>query len=214
MIYNKKTTPANISHLENDEILVFGTNPSGSHIPKIAAKYGAVIGNGEGLQGQTYAIPVHKHRRHMMVSAVRRFITFSKENPNLNFYVIPVGCGAAGMDPSFVALMFREAVALSNVFLPDAFVCELNKYYETGVKISDDCTTIVSFPRHSDMKYIVPRGIERIGECAFMACSCDLVLPDTLKRIEKWAFSDMGHYEYYLRIPSSVNFISGNLSLK
>ena len=207
MIYNKKTTPSNIIHLENDEILVFGTNPSGSHIPKIAAKYGAVTGNEEGLQGQTYAIPVHKHRRYMMVSSVRRFIAFSKENPHLKFYVIPVGCGAAGMDSSFVALMFREAVALSNVFLPDAFVCELNKYYEIGVKISDDCTTIVSFPRHSDMKYNVPRGIENIGESAFMACSCDLVLPDTLKRIEKWAFADMGHYEYYLRIPSSVNFI-------
>lgn len=56
-------------------------------------------------------------------------------------------------------------------------------------------------------KYVVPIGIERLGVDSFAGCFCDLVLPDTLKRIEKRAFSDMGSFDYCLRIPSSVSYI-------
>lgn len=210
-MYNRDYTPENITHLNENEIVVFGTNPEGNHNSKAALYavnyFGARIGQSEGLSGQTYAIPVHKHRRHKMVSAVKRFIQYARDNKNKTFIVLPIGCGAAGMDPAFVSLMFRDAIELQNILLPKLFVDELNKYYEIGVEISDDCSTIIRFPMNYRKKYVVPKGIECLGESSFMACFCDLVLPETLKRIEKWAFCDMGAFDYCLRIPSSVSYI-------
>lgn len=211
-MYNREYTPEGIKELKLNEIIVFGTNPEGNHNSKAALyavnNFGARMGLSEGLSGQSYALPVHKHRRHKMVGAVKRFIQYASDNQNKIFIVLPIGCGAAGMDPAFVSLMFRDALELQNVLLPKLFVNELNKYYEIGVEISDDCTTIIRFPIHYCEKYIVPHGIECLGESSFMGCSCDLVLPDTLKRIERWAFCDMGGFDYCLRIPSSVSYIN------
>lgn len=210
-MYNREFTPEKVSYLNDNEIIVFGTNPEGNHSSRAALyavnNFGAKMGVSEGISGQSYAIPVHKHRRHKMVNAVKRFIQYARENQNMKFLVLPIGCGAAGMDPAFVSLMFRNAVELQNVLLPKLFVDELNKYYEIGVDISQDCTTIIRFPMQYREKYIVPRGIECLGEGSFMGCSCDLVLPDTLKRIEGCSFSDMGGFDYCLRIPSSVSHI-------
>lgn len=210
-MYNREYTPEGITELKLNEIIVFGTNPEGNHNSKAALyavnNFGARMGLSEGLSGQSYALPVHKHRRYKMVGAVKRFIQYASDNQNKTFIVLPIGCGAAGMDPAFVSLMFRDAVDLQNVLLPKLFVNEINKYYEIGVEISDDCTTIIRFPMHYCEKYIVPHGVECLGESSFMGCSCDLVLPDTLKRIERWAFCDMGGFDYCLRIPSSVSYI-------
>lgn len=210
-MYNRRFTPEIVTSLNKNEIIVFGTNPEGNHSSRAALyavnNFGAKMGVSEGISGQSYAIPVHKHRRHKMVSAVERFIQYALNNKNKIFIVLPVGCGAAGMDPAFVSLMFRDAVELQNILLPKLFVDELNKYYEIGVDISKDCTTIIRFPMQYREKYIVPRGIECLGEGSFMGCSCDLVLPDTLKRIEGCSFSDMGGFDYCLRIPSSVSHI-------
>lgn len=210
-MYNREYTPEIITELKENEVLVFGTDPEGKHkstAAQLAVKrFGAVIGKGEGPMGQSYAIPVHKHRRRMMVEAVFTFINYAKENPDKFFYVLAIGCGAAGMDPAFVALMLRKAVAVENIFLPKLFVEELARYHEIGVEISDDCMTVIRYPMGRQGKYILPYGVECLGEESFMGCSCDLELPQTLKRIEKWAFSDMGPFDYYVRIPSSVTFI-------
>lgn len=54
-------TPENISELGKDEIFVFGSNANGNHAggaARIAVeKFGAIMGQAEGLQGQSYAIP-------------------------------------------------------------------------------------------------------------------------------------------------------------
>lgn len=210
-MYNRRFTPEKVATLNENEIIVFGTNPEGSHNSKAALyavnNFGAKMGVSEGTSGQSYALPVHKHRRYKMVCAVKRFIQYACDNPETTFLVLPIGCGAAGMDPAFVALMFRNAIELQNVILPKLFVEELNKYNEIGVEISDDCSTIVRFPMNWSGKYVVPKGIECLGEGSFMGCCCDLELPETLKRIEKWTFSDMGAFDYCLRIPSSVSYI-------
>ena len=210
-MYNRKFTPEKITYLDDSEIFVFGSNPEGKYTSSAALyavnKFGAQMGIGEGRSGQSYAIPVHKHRRYKMVSAVKRFIQYARDNQDKTFIVLPIGCGAAGMDSAFVSLMFRDAVELQNIVLPKLFVDELNRYEEIGLEISDDCLTIVRFPKHWRGKYIVPRGIENLGNSSFMGCCCDLELPDTLKQIGKFAFSDMGSFDYCIRIPSSVSSI-------
>ena len=58
---NLKYTPENITSLGEDEIFVFGSNLEGRHLGGAARTalrhFGAVMGQGVGLQGQSYAIP-------------------------------------------------------------------------------------------------------------------------------------------------------------
>jgi hypothetical protein len=57
----KRTTPEYITELEPNEIFVFGSNLKGMHGGGVAyiayRKFGAIMGQGVGLQGQSYAIP-------------------------------------------------------------------------------------------------------------------------------------------------------------
>ena len=210
-IRDQRCTPDTIDSLCSDEVFVYGTNPNGEHTSRAARtavqKFGAIEGEGEGLFGQSYAIPVHKHRRAVMVDAVGKFIDFALNNPNKKFLVLAIGCGAAGMDAAFVALMFRKAIEVENIYLPKLFIDELIKYYQIGVEISDDCTTLIRFPMDYSDAYTIPYGIECLGEGAFMGCFCELTLPTSLKRIEAYAFSDMGAWESYLQFPSSITHI-------
>lgn len=212
---SNRCTPEIITSLKPNEVFVFGSNQEGNHkspAAKLAVKqFGAMIGCGEGLFGQSYAIPVHKHRRSKMVKAVAKFIDFAKDNPKKNFLVLTIGCGSAGMDATFVALMFRKAIEVENVFLPKLFIDELIRYYEIGIEISEDCMTLIRYPMDCNGEYSVPYGIETIGRGAFEGCAgLDVKLPESLKRIEEYAFSDMGFFDYYLRIPSSVSYIDEN----
>ena len=57
----KRTTSERITSLEPNEIFVFGSNLKGMHGGGAAyiayRKFGAIMGQGVGLQGQSYAIP-------------------------------------------------------------------------------------------------------------------------------------------------------------
>ena len=207
----QRCTSDTIDSLYPNEVFVFGTNPNGEHTSRAARtavqKFGAVEGEGNGLFGQSYAIPVHKHRRALMADAVGKFIDVAKNNPSKKFLVLAIGCGAAGMDAAFVALMFRKAIEIENISLPKLFIDELIKYYQIGVEISEDCTTLIRFPMDYRDPYTIPYGIECIGEGAFMGCFCKLTLPASVKRIEAYAFSDMGGWDSYLLFPSSITHI-------
>lgn len=91
-MYNREYTPEIITHLNENEIVVFGTNPEGNHNSKAALyavnNFGAQMGVSEGMSGQSYAIPVHKHRCHRMVSAVNRFIQYARDNQKMKFMVL------------------------------------------------------------------------------------------------------------------------------
>ena len=84
------------------------------------SKFGAEWGNGEGLQGQSYALPTMEGIENT-TTAARHFTACAKEHPELKFFVTPVGCGIAGYTPEDIAPMFREAAKLENVFLPVSF---------------------------------------------------------------------------------------------
>lgn len=153
MILHYRLTPGIINELNADEVFVFGTDPDGNHKSSAARlavkKFGAQIGKGEGLFGQTYAIPIHKHRTWKMAEAVSRFIEIAKNNPDKKFLVLAVGCGAAGMDVTEVALMFEKAVAVENIFLPAVFISPLIDYYENGCSRKYNLCEMVSDCLHS-----------------------------------------------------------------
>ena len=115
-------TPDNISELKEDEVFVFGSNLEGMHGGGAAFaawnKFGAVMGCGVGLRGQSYAIPTMQGGVETIEPYVSSFIAFAKEHSELFFYVTRIGCGIAGFRDKEIAPLFSEAVGLENVCLP------------------------------------------------------------------------------------------------
>lgn len=124
----KRVTPAHITHLEPNEVFVFGSNAEGHHGGGAAAfamhHFGAVWGQGEGLQGQSYALPTMGGLT-ALSEAVGRFAQYAEAHPQLRFLVTAVGCGVAGYPVSDIAPLFRNCINLENVTLPAEFWKEL-----------------------------------------------------------------------------------------
>lgn len=121
----KRTTPSYIEELQPNEIFVFGSNLSGQHGGGAALlayrKWGAVWGQGVGLQGQTYGIPTMQGGVETIAPYVDEFIRFAQEHPKLIFLVTEIGCGIAGFRPKEIAPLFKEAVKVENIHLPQRF---------------------------------------------------------------------------------------------
>lgn len=114
-----------ISHLQPDEVLVFGSNITGSHSGGLAAyavnHFGAVVGVAEGPQGQCYAIPTTGVTYEQIGESVERFISYAENHPQQKFIVTRIGCGNAGYRPSKIAPLFAGALSVENIFLPEDF---------------------------------------------------------------------------------------------
>lgn len=122
-------TPTNIKHLNDDEVFVFGSNLEGRHLggaARIAAlKFGAIMGKGVGIQGQSYAIPTMQGGVETIRPYVNDFIEFARMHPQLFFFVTRIGCGIAGFDDKEIAPLFANARNEPNICLPETFVSEL-----------------------------------------------------------------------------------------
>lgn len=85
-----------------DTIFVFGSNPEGIHGAGAAAvavrHFGAIYGVGEGLQGQSYALPTKDLRvrennglrsisPQNITASVRRMYEVARKNPDKNFKI-------------------------------------------------------------------------------------------------------------------------------
>lgn len=121
-----KYTPDNITSLGRREIFVFGSNLAGHHAGGAARvalnRFGAVWGQGEGLQGNSYAIPTMQGGIESITPYIERFIEFAEYEKALTFYVTKIGCGIAGFEIDDIAPLFRNAYNLPNVILPIEFV--------------------------------------------------------------------------------------------
>lgn len=128
---DKRISPRWINSLEKNEIFVFGSNLQGMHgggAARVALEqFGAVWGEGTGLQGQSYAIPTMHGDIDVIAPYVNDFIAFAKEHPELKFLVTEIGCGIAGFSVSEMAPLFKEALDITNIYLPERFVEELEK---------------------------------------------------------------------------------------
>ena len=122
---NLKFTPDNITELEPDDVFVFGSNLAGMHLSGAARvareRFGAVMGQGEGYQGQSYAIPTMQGGVETIKPYVDRFIDFARECDQNTFYVTRIGCGIAGFTDEQIAPLFADAVGLYNVRLPKSY---------------------------------------------------------------------------------------------
>lgn len=118
----KRTTPEFITELQPNEIFVFGSNLKGMHGGGAAyiayRKFGAIMGQGVGLQGQSYGIPTMQGGVETIRPYVDEFIQFAKEHPTLTFLVTRIGCGIAGFTDDEISPLFEKAHDVENIVLP------------------------------------------------------------------------------------------------
>ena len=121
----KRTTPEFITQLAPGEIFVFGSNLRGMHGGGAAyvayRKFGAIMGQGVGLQGSSYAIPTMQGGVENIRPYVDEFIDFAREHPELTFLVTRIGRGIAGFQDEEIAPLFKAAHLLDNVVLPEGW---------------------------------------------------------------------------------------------
>lgn len=113
-----------MNHLNNHvydqstEIFVFGSNESGVHGAGAALTahihYGAIFGAGNGIQGQSYAIPTKDFNiMTLPIESIKKyvdeFIEYAKSHGNLKFFVTAIGTGLAGYAHSDIAPLFVDA---------------------------------------------------------------------------------------------------------
>lgn len=117
-----------ITKLEPNEVFVFGSNLGGIHgagAALTARKWGAILGKGTGIQGQTYAIPTKDKTisRSLTIEEIRpyvdEFYNYAEIHQEKIFLVTEIGCGLAGYHPSDISPLFKRK--LNNVILPERF---------------------------------------------------------------------------------------------
>jgi len=125
-MYNRDYTPERITELKPNEIFVFGSNLAGAHGGGAARlaynRFGAIMGQGVGLQGQSYAIPTMQGGVETIKPYVDEFIRFAATRQDLTFLVTQIGCGIAGFTAMEIAPLFKDALDVENIILPKEFV--------------------------------------------------------------------------------------------
>lgn len=100
------------------KIFVFGSNRAGRHGKGDALiarqRFGAIYGQGEGLQGSSYGIPTKdEYIRSLplprIAEGVQRFLLFARAHPEMTFEIAAIGCRLAGYKPEQIAPMFVGA---------------------------------------------------------------------------------------------------------
>ena len=109
-----------------NEVFVFGSNLMGHHGGGAAwyamRHFGAIWGQGVGLQGQSYGIPTMQGGVETIAPYVDEFIAFAATRLDLTFLVTRIGCGIAGFRDEEIAPLFKEALEAENIVLPESFV--------------------------------------------------------------------------------------------
>lgn len=127
----KRVSPQWITTLADDEIFVFGSNLEGLHGGGAALlayeRFGAVWGQGTGLQGKSYGIPTMHGGIDTIAPYVDEFIAFAREHKELKFLVTEIGCGIAGFTVGEMAPLFKDAMDEENIYLPQRFIDILEK---------------------------------------------------------------------------------------
>lgn len=113
-------------------IFVFGSNMAGRHgkgsALEAVQKHGAIYGRGNGLQGNSYAIPTKdRYLRPLPRTTIKLYVQEFYEfalfhHDNMEFDVVAIGCSNAGYSPNQMAPLFLQVKTLPNVHLPPEFL--------------------------------------------------------------------------------------------
>ena len=126
----KKFTPENIQELKENQVFVFGSNMNGNHAGGAARlaveKFGAIMGQAEGLQGQSYAIPtldkdMEKVTEEELITYLGNLRNFANKHPEKEFLLTAIGTGIAGFDTNYMAYMVLRTNLPGNVTIPEEF---------------------------------------------------------------------------------------------
>ncbi len=120
-----RITDSLVVSLKPNEVFVFGSNLGGFHGGGAARaaynKFGAIWGQGVGMQGQSYAIPTMQGGVETIAPYVDEFIEYARNHHDKRFLVTEIGCGIAGFTPEEIAPLFAKAVDVENITLPQRF---------------------------------------------------------------------------------------------
>lgn len=124
-----RITSEYINRLSASEVFVFGSNLACRHgkgAALTAKKFGASNNRCHGLDGQVYGIPTKDENLAVLPLSriqkyVNNFISDATNFPEMIFLVTPLGTGLAGYLPEQIAPMFREAIDVQNIHLPESF---------------------------------------------------------------------------------------------
>ena len=127
----RRVSPQWITTLADDEVFVFGSNLEGLHGGGAALlayeRFGAIWGQGTGLQGKSYGIPTMHGGIDTIAPYVDEFIAFAREHRELKLLVTEIGCGIAGFTVEEMAPLFKDAMDEENIYLPQRFIDILEK---------------------------------------------------------------------------------------
>ena len=209
-MYNREYTPERISELKQNEVFVFGSNLAGSHGGGAARlaynRFGAIWGQGVGLQGQSYAIPTMQGGVETIKPYVDEFIRFAQTRPDIKFYVTQIGCGIAGFRVEEIAPLFQAAIDVENVILPEAFVTVLSPHKPIrNSYIVMDRVYAGEYPGDLDNKKCLEkiRQFERFGITHFV----DLTEKDELRPYSQLLPPEIQHVRFPIHdvsIPANV----------
>jgi len=123
----------------DDMVFVFGSNEAGVHGAGAAldavTNHGAIMGQGLGRQGQSYAIATKgKYTRRdgtpgigrtlpldVVKGYVEEFIRYAEANPTENFKITQIGCGYAGFTADQMAPLFVCVGNTDNCYFDSAW---------------------------------------------------------------------------------------------
>lgn len=117
-------------------VFVFGSNSRGLHGAGAAADaqryWGATPGCGEGISGESYAIPTkgwNLSTRSLdgIEHSISKFLRYAGDNPDIDFQVTRIGCGLAGYSDEDIAPLFRGAP--ENCHLPLGWRSIIDAFY-------------------------------------------------------------------------------------
>lgn len=180
-VYEGDITP------EPNTIFVFGSNPEGRHgagAAKIAREqFGAIYGQGEGLQGNAYALPTKDLRvkenkglksisPKQITESIKKLYKVAKQNPNKQFKVAYRNTTATSLN-GYTGLemieMFNQAGEIpSNIVFSKEWVDtgklnltekeEVVEEFEKDVEISYGVTTV-----NTGIPYLDENGVQKTG---------------------------------------------------
>lgn len=123
----RRFTPEVINNLGREDIFVFGSNTAGGHYGGAAKtafmKFRARWGQGEGLVGNSYALPtldgnLNKLSLERIAEAFEKLFKTALLNPKFTFYLTKVGVGIAGFKVREICYSIKLALEKLNIIIP------------------------------------------------------------------------------------------------